>query len=84
MEYGIILKCRNLPGITEKYPLKDKGLLEENPKESIAKNTTTDVKSPNTDILKNNVTLQENNDDGKQPKAPKVPDDLGGLNDNGG
>jgi hypothetical protein len=42
------------------------------------------LKGPNADILKDNVTLQENNDDGKVPKAPKVPEDLGGLNDDGG
>jgi len=40
------------------------------------------TKVPNTDILKDNTTLQQNNDDGKQPKAPKVPEDLGGLNNN--
>jgi hypothetical protein len=48
--------------------------LNNNP-ESPGNNT----KVPNTDILKDNVTVQENNDGGKQPKAPKVPED-GGLN----
>lgn len=42
------------------------------------------TKSPNTDLLKNNGVLEPNNDDGKEPKAPKVPDEFGGLNDNGG
>jgi len=41
------------------------------------------TKVPSTNVLKDNATLQENNDDGKQPKAPKIPEDLGGLNDNG-
>jgi len=39
----------------------------------------TKVKEPNSDILKDNTTLQENNDDGKEPKAPKLPEDLGSL-----
>jgi hypothetical protein len=42
------------------------------------------TKSPNTDILKNNGVPEQNNDNGKEPKAPKVPEDLGGLNDDGG
>lgn len=46
-----------------------------------SQNTT---KVPNTDILKDNVTLQENNDNVKIPKAPKVPEDLGGLNNDSG
>ena len=35
------------------------------------------TKAPNTDVLKDNGLLEENNDD---VKAPKVPKDLGGLN----
>jgi hypothetical protein len=73
-------------GLSE-FHLKDNRLLgEENPKESIAKNTTADLKSPNTDILKDNNVLDGNNntsnDNVKEPKAPKVPDDFGGLNGN--
>lgn len=45
---------------------------------------TNDTKGPKPDILKDNITLQENNDNGKQPKTPRVPNDIGGLNDNGG
>lgn len=48
---------------------------------------------PNVDVLKNNSMVEqnnENNDDNttsndnvKEPKAPKIPEGLGGLNDNG-
>jgi hypothetical protein len=50
------------------------------------------VKVPNTDLLKDNGILEYNNnndnnasnDNVKVPKAPKVPNDLGGLNDDEG
>ena len=57
------------------------GLVENNSK----------VKGPNSDILKDNNILEGNNidnntsnDNVKEPKTPKVPDDLGGLNNDGG
>jgi hypothetical protein len=70
-------------------------LIEENPKESIAReNSTNDTSSNrnalNTDILKDNNIMENNNDDNntsndndnvKEPKQPKFPEDLGGLND---
>jgi hypothetical protein len=45
-------------------------------------NTT---KAPNTSVLNGNILAEENNtnnDNVKEPKAPKVPENLGGLNDN--
>jgi len=61
--------------------LKNNGILEDN-----------NTKAPNSDILKDNGVLENNNNNDnntsdnnvKEPKAPKIPEDLGGLNDNGG
>jgi hypothetical protein len=44
-------------------------------------NRDNNTKVPKSDILKDNNT---SNDNVKPPKAPKVPEDLGGLNDSGG
>jgi len=48
--------------------------------EDLSQLVENNTKGPKTDILKDNVTLQGNNDDGKEPKAPKIPDDWGSLN----
>ena len=42
--------------------------------DTLTKNTT---KAPSTDILQGNATFQDNNDNVKEPKAPKIPNDLG-------
>jgi hypothetical protein len=62
--------------------------------EDLSQLVENNTKSPNTDILKGNDVLQGNNNDNtenntsndnvKEPKAPKVPEDLGGLHDDGG
>ena len=49
---------------------------------SAIEQTPNNTKVPNSDVLKGNAILEENstnNDNVKEPKAPKVPEDLGGL-----
>jgi hypothetical protein len=90
---GRVAGCINI--YRENIPVKDlaealgSATFENKPDENLQKaldaaiqETQNNTKSPNTDILKDNTTLQQNNDDGKEPKAPKVPEDLGGLNNN--
>jgi hypothetical protein len=76
------VKCLELSAAAK----EDNDLLR-NALSSAIEESPNNTKVPKSEILKGNAILEQNNtnnDNVKEPKAPKVPEDLGGFNNNSG